>query len=523
MNHAFDATSKIAYRGNNHRSMKPKKQITRREFVGTAAAATAFTVVPSHVLGGARHIAPSDKLNIAYVGCGTQGIREMASLITQPDIQITSVCDPNKFSTNYVDWSLNGIRDTVRRVLEEPQWGASISGIPGGRDLGQELVEKYYAKKNGTGSYKGCKSYIDFRELLEKEDGIDAVKVMTPDHLHATVSLASMKKGKHVVIHKPIANRMYEARLTIETARKTGVSTHLLAWSQRSGLETALEWIKKGAIGELREIHNWSNRPVWPQWTANPVETPPVPKGLDWPLWLGPVPDRPYHPNYTNAVFRGWYDFGGGSIADMGHYSLWPLFLTFGINSAPLSARAYGTTTCIIENHVSIGEHNNVAFPFSCMIQFDFPAQEQWPEFKLFWYDGGMKPFTPEELEEDGEALSGEGMMYVGEKGKILADFRGERPRLIPEKRMVEFTGSAEPPEEKSDRNERTWIEAFKQGTQSPGTFLRALPVTETILLGAVALRAGKKVEYDPEKMEITNLPEANKYLYREYRKGWEL
>jgi hypothetical protein len=207
----------------------------------------------------------------------------------------------------------------------------------------------------------------------------------------------------------------------------------------------------------------------------------------------------------------------------MGHYSLWPLFLTFGIESAPVSARAYGTTTCIIDNHVSIGERNNVAFPLSCTVEFEFPAQQQWPAFKLYWYDGGMKPFTPEEMEADGGELAAEGMMFVGEKGKILADFRGEQPHLLPKQRMVDFTGSAEPPKEETNRNDRAWIEAFKQGVQSPGTFLKAGPVTETILLGAVALRAGKKLVYDSEKMEVTNLPEANKYFYREYREGWQL
>ncbi len=503
--------------------MKQKSKLTRREFMGTTAAATAFTIVPSRVLGGLNHVAPSDKLNIAYIGCGTQGIREMASLIINPDVQITSVCDPNKFSTNYVDWSLHGIRNIVRRVLDEPGWGSGLNGIPGGRDVGQELVEKYYAKQTGSGRFKGCASYNDFRELLEKEKDIDAVKIMTPDHLHAAVSIASMKKGKHVVIHKPIANRMHEARLTIDTARKTGVSTHLLAWSERSGLGTALDWITKGAIGELREIHNWSNRPVWPQWTSNPSDSPPVPDDFDWQLWLGPVPDRAYHPNYTNAVFRGWYDFGGGSIADMGHYSLWPLFLKFGINTAPLSARAYGTTTCIVEDHVSKGVRNNVAFPYSCIVEFDFPKLEILPPFKLYWYDGGMKPVTPDELDAEDKELPREGMMFVGDKGKILASFHGGSPRLLPEKKMVEWSGSAEPPEEMTNRDERAWIEAFKSGDQSPGSFLKATPVTETILLGAVALRARKKVVYDQKNMEITNLPEANQYLRREYRKGWEM
>ncbi len=503
--------------------MKPKNKITRREFVGTTAAAAAFTIVPSHVLGGSRHVAPSDKLNIAYIGCGTQGIREMASLIQHDDVVITSVCDPNKYSTNYVDWSLNGIRNTVRQVLDEPDWGSGIKGIPGGRDLGQELVEKYYAKNRKKDKYKGCASYNDYRELLEKESGIDAVKIMTPDHLHAAVSIASMKKGKHIVIHKPIANRMHEALKTIDTARETGMSTHLLAWSDRSGLQVALDWITQGAIGELKEIHNWSNRPVWPQWTANPKDTPEVPDGLDWSLWLGPVPDRAYHPNYTNAVFRGWYDFGGGSIADMGHYSLWPMFMKFGINTAPLSARAYGTTTCIVEDHVSKGEYNNVAFPKSCIVEFDFPKQEILPAFKLIWYDGGMKPRTPVELDMDNKELPREGMMFVGDKGKILASFHGGSPILLPEKRMIEYTGAAEPPEEKTTRNERAWIDAFKEGKESPGTFLKARPVTETILLGAVALRAGQKVVYNSQKVKITNLEEANQYLTREYREGWEM
>lgn len=503
--------------------MKSGKKMTRRKFVGTTAAATAFTIVPSHVLGGSRHVAPSDKLNIAYIGCGTQGIREMADLIQNDDVQITSVCDPNKFSTNYVDWSLHGIRNDMRNVLGDPAWGAGLNGIPGGRDLGQELVEKYYGKKLKKGSYKGCASYNDYRELLEKETDIDAVKIMTPDHLHAAVSQASMKKGKHVVIHKPIANRMREAMLTIDTARETGVRSHLLAWSERSGLQVALDWIQDGAIGNLQEIHNWSNRPVWPQWSANPSTAAKVPDGFDWSLWLGPVPDRPYHPNYTNAVFRGWYDFGGGSIADMGHYSLWPLFLKFGINTPPLSARAYGTTTCIIEDHVSKGEYNNVAFPLSCILEFDFPAQETLPSFKLLWYDGGMKPRTPEELDKENKELPREGMMFVGDKGKILASFHGGSPVLLPEKRMLEYTGSSESPEEKVTRNERAWIDSFRNNTESPGTFLKAKAVTETILLGGVALRAGKRVDYDSKKIEITNLPDANQYLTREYRKGWEM
>ena len=499
-------------------------KINRREFLGSAATASlVFSIVPRHVLGGKGYIAPSDKLNIAYIGCGTQGLREMAALLPNPKLQIVSVCDPNKSSTNYVDWSPNDIRDTIRKALNDPNWGSGLNGIPGGREIGKELIEKFYAKNSNSGNYKGCSVYSDFRELLEKEKGIDAVKIMTPDHHHATISIAAMKKGKHVVIHKPIGNRMYEARLSIDTARNTGVSTHLLAWSKRSGMELVKKWIADGAIGNLKEIHNWSNRPMWPQWTSNPTETVPVTAGLEWDLWLGPVPDRTYHPNYTNAVFRGWYDFGAGSIADMGHYSLWPLFLTLGINTAPLSAEACGTTTCTIKDFVSIGVENNVAFPYSCTVHFKFPAQKELPAFDLFWYDGGMKPSTPDELAIDNGTLEREGMMFVGDKGKILAGFRCENPRLIPQQRMNTYLNGQSLPREKTDRNDDTWIDAFRNRTQSPGSFLNSGAVTETILLGAVALRAGSKVDYDSAKMKITNNPDANKYFYREYRKGWEL
>lgn len=504
--------------------MKPTKNLNRREFLGSAAVASAaFTIVPREVLGGPNYVAPSDKITLGYIGCGTQGLREMARLIKNPEIQIVSVCDPNKSSTDYLDWSLHGIRNSIRETLEDPTWAEGVEGIPGGRDIGQRFIEQYYGKLKAVKKYKGCSSYVDFRELLEKENDIDAVKIMTPDHLHATVSIAAMKKGKHVVIHKPIANRMSEARLTINTARETGVSTHLLAWSQRSGNDLVKKWIQDGAIGTLQEIHNWSYRPVWPQWTSNPIDTPPIPPDFDWDLWLGPVPDRPYHPNYTHMVFRGWYDFGGGSIADMGHYSLWPMFLTLGINTPPLSAEAYGTTTRTIKDNVAQWVENDVAFPHSCVVRIKFPAQEELPPFDLYWYDGGMKPPTPPELEEDGETLATEGMMFVGDKGKIIGGFRNEEPKLIPKKKMQEYLDGQELPEEDSERGEEYWIKAFKEGTQSPGSFLYAGPVTEAILLGGIALRARGKVEYDSASMRITNNEEANQYLTRVYRPGWEL
>jgi predicted dehydrogenase len=503
--------------------MKPQKNLNRRKFLGSASVSSiAFAVVPRHVLGGSGYVAPSDKVTVANIGCGTQGLREMPGMLGNRDVQIVAVCDPNKFTTNYIDWSSNGIRDGIRRTLGDSTWGAGIEGIPGGRDIGRDYVEKYYAKNKPSTKYKGCNSYEDFRDLLDKEKDLDAIKIMTPDHLHAAIAIAAMKKGKHVVTHKPIANRISEGRLVIETARRKKVITHFLAWSDRRENQLTLKWIKDGVIGTLKEIHNWSNRPVWPQWTSNPTDTPPVPKGFNWDLWLGPVPHRPYHLNYTHNVFRGWYDFGGGSIADMGHYSLFPLFQTLGIETPPISAQAYGTTTRTIVDQVCHEVNNNVAFPHSCMIRFKFPKQKFLPPFDLFWYDGGMKPFPPEELAADNKSLPAEAMMFVGDKGKILAGFRGENPRIIPEAKMHAYPGQKVVPEGRPRRSSN-WVNSIKRNEESPGSFLLAGPVTETINLGAVALRAKRKVDYDTQSMKITNFPEANKYLAREYRKGWEL
>ena len=504
--------------------MGSKKSINRRKFITSAAATAAtITVVPRYVLGGPGHVAPSDKITIANIGCGTQGLREMPSLLQNTDIQVVAVCDVNKLTTDYLDWSPEGIRSSIRSTLADPGWGAAYHGIPGGRDIGKEYVETYYGKNKPSGSWSGCRSYEDYRELLDKETGIDAVKIMTPDHHHAYLAIAAMKKGKHVITHKPIGNRMYEARLAIETAKNAGVKTHLLAWSERPQYDLILKWINDGVIGNLKEIHNWSYRPVWEQWPSRPTEARPVPDGFNWELWLGPVPDMPFHPFYTHNRFRGWYDFGGGSIADMGHYSLFPLFMTFGIDTPPVSAKAYGTTHRYVDGNTYKWVKNDVSFPLSCMVQLEFPKQKTLPAFDLFWYDGGMKPFIPEELREDRRDMPEEGMMFVGDRGKILAGFRGEDPEIIPSRLMKAYQGEKVLPAKEEARRPETWLTAIKEGKESPGSFRYAGPVTEAINLAAVALRAGKKVEYDSENMKITNDEAANRYLTREFRKGWEL
>ena len=504
--------------------MKSQKEINRRKFMELASGtAASLTIVPRHVLGGPGFVAPSDQITVANVGCGTQGLRELPELLQNPYVRVVAVCDPNKYSTDYLDWSPYGIRDGIRKLLGNPKWGQYIKGIPGGRDIARDIINQYYAKEQASNSYTECHSYIDFRDLLEKEPDVDVIKIMTPDHLHATIAIKSMLKGKHVITHKPIANRMYEGRLTIDTARKTKVKSHLLAWSPARDNELTLKWIKDGVIGTLKEIHNWSYRPVWPQWTALPTEKIPIPTDFNWDLWLGPVPHRPYHPNYTHNVFRGWYDFGGGSVADMGHYSLFPLFLTFGINKAPISAKAFGTTTRTVSDNVCKWVNNDVAYPHSCMIKWQFPQQDELPPFDFYWYDGGMKPFAPDELESDNKEIPNEGMLFVGDRGKILANFWGQKPEIIPSSKMEAYSGDKTHAEgDKTTRTEH-WINAIREDKEPPGSFQYASTVTETINLASIALRAGKKVLYDAQKMKITNDDQANQFLTREYRPGWEL
>ena len=505
--------------------MTKKKKLNRRQFIGLAGSAVAFTVVPRHVLGGAGYTAPSDRISLGLIGCGTQQLRELTSLITDPRIKIVSVCDPVKNPDGYIDWSPYGIRNSIRQVLEDENWGSDLKGIPGGRDIAKQVVDTWYARNRHTGVNNGCTAYADFREMLDKEEDMDTVKIITPDHQHAIQAILSMKKGKNVIMHKPIANIVHEARQTVETAVQSGVTSHLLAWADRSQYDVVKEWIDGGAIGTLREIHNWSYRPVWPQWPMLPEDTPPVPDGFDWDLWLGPVPDRPYHPNLTHNVFRGWFDFGAGSVADMGIYSLWPVFTKFGITTPPVSIEALGTTTNIISPESTcqmvINRHS---YPHSCIFRWKFEARGTSPELDLFWYDGGMKPHNPPEMEADGRELPREGMMFVGDKGKIIGGFHANNPRIIPERSMIDFTGSADPPPTSTGSGTDVWISAVLNGEQSPGSFQSVEVCNETTLLAAVALKAGRKIAYDPEQMRVTNIPEADKFLYRqEYRKGWEI
>ena len=513
--------------------MAPKDDINRREFLASAAAgAAAFTIVPRHVLGGAGHVAPSDKITVAFIGCGTQAIRELLRWIAVPDVQITAVCDPVKDATNYIDWDRTGLRDSIRRTLGDPTWGGDYTGIRAGRDVAKNIVETYYAKQRAAEKFKAVASYVDFRELLEKERDLDGVKITTPDHLHATISLAAMRKRKHVIMHKPLSNRVAEVRMVVDAARRSGVATHLQAW--RGPLSLTRQMILDGAIGNLKEVHDWTDRPFWPQELPLPTDRPPIPPNFDWQMWLGPERDRPYHPSYTHALFRGWYDFGGGSIADMGNYSMWPIFMALDL-PVPHSIETQSNSSAGITDQVSTIKVNDFSFPYANRVRFKFAARGRWQPLDLYWYDGGMRPFTPDVLAAEGKSTPATGTLFVGDAGMILNN------ELLPAKRMQEYRaakGIPEPPPRPRGGEvgiglAADWVAAAKGGAASAGNFVDAANCAEAIALAGAAIRYSRKtfragqaapaLLWNAQAMEFTNASEANQYLRREYRDGWTL
>ena len=489
--------------------------MNRRSFLKSAGvSAAAFNILPALTPGASGQAAPADPLAVALIGCGTQGLRELPGLRATPGVRVVAVCDPNKDSDDYVDWSRDGLRKSLAGAIGVAEWRAG-QAIPGGRDVAAEVVDAYYARHLAGATVKPCARYADFRELLEKERGLHAVKIMTPDHLHATVAIAAMRAGRNVMLHKPLANRVVEARRVIETARETRVATHFIPASSGAEVSIAAQLVRGGAIGRLREIHNWSNRPVWPQYPERPADTPPVPKDFDWTLWLGPSRDCPYHPHYTHAVFRGWYEFGGGAIADMGHYSLWRVFREFDLD-APVSVASTPSHVCTLRDRVSVKIVNTWSFPAACSVRFGFAAKGARPALDLWWYDGGMRPPTPEELERENGELPPEGMLFVGESGKILAGFLGEHPRVL--------SGDTRVPLPAPEPVNLDWVKAFQGGAPTYGDFLHAGPITEAFNLAAVSLRlGGKRLLWDSAKLAVTNRPEAAPYLTRAYRPGWEI
>jgi len=507
-----------------------KSGLSRREFLAQSAATVAgFSIVPRHVLGGVGHVPPSDKVNIAFIGVGAQGLRVMLHFLREPDVQGVAVCDANQGGPGYPQWDTHEFCNSVRKLLgvssgwdwlspDDPiQLTHSMQVTSGvaGREPCQKIVDGYYGAQQRSGQFHGCAAFNDFRELLEKQKDLDAVVVCTTDNLHAAVSCAAMKKRKHVFCQKPLTHTIYEARRMAEIAREAGVATQIAVGNQASEDTRRLcEWIWAGAIGPVRQVINWSSRPFWPQGIERPKETQPVPEGLDWNLWLGPAQERPFNRAYLPFVWRGWADFGCGALGDMGSYSFDTIFRVLKLE-APVSIEASST------------DRYDETYPVASIIHYDFAARGEMPPVRFTWYDGGLKPPRPEELEPDrpfrGERDEDEGLLFVGDHGKILCGFSGAGPQLIPQAKMNSFV---EPPKTltRSPGNEREWLDACKGGKVTPGgNFVFEGMVTETLLLGNVAVRSGQKLTWDPAHMKVNNSDLAQKDIRPERRSGWEL
>jgi predicted dehydrogenase len=506
-------------------STEAGRGLSRRAFLATAGAAAAtLTVVPRSVLGGDGNVPPSARINIAFIGVGSQGLRVMLSFLRHDDVQAVAVCDPNQGSAGYPQWSESEFRNAVRKLLGSTsgwEWLSPNDPVPlthsqkatsgvAGREPCQKIVDAYYGSRQRSGEYRGCRAYSDFRKLLDKEKELDAVVVCTTDNLHAQVAVTAMRQGKHVFCQKPMAHTVCEARRMAEVAREKGVATQVAVGNQASEDTRLLcEWIADGAVGPVRQVINWSSRPFWPQGVDRPTDSAEAPKELDWDLWLGPAPERPFHRAYLPFVWRGWYDFGGGAIGDMGPYSFDTIFRALKLE-APTSVEASST------------ERHDESFPQASIVHFDFPTRGDLPPVRVTWYDGGLRPPRPEGLEDD-RHLDEEGLLFVGERGTILCGFSGRRPRLIPEAKMRAYQ---QPPKTlpRSPGNDREWLDACKGGKTRPGAnFEFSAAVTEAFLLGNVALRTGKRVLWDRANLKAVDLAAADSYIRPERRPGWAL
>ena len=445
--------------------MKKKKELgetrnstmSRRDFMGVAAATVAFTVVPRHVLGGRGRTAPSEKLNVACIGISGMGGSDVGQMSGE---NIIALCD--------VDW------------------------------------------KHAAGTFErhpDAKKYRDFRKMLEKEDkNIDAVTVSTPDNLHAVAAMAAIKRGKHVYCQKPLAHDIYEVRKLTEAAREHNVMTQMgIQIHAEPAVKRVAEIIKSGLIGKVRKVDIFSNK-NWGGGTR-PTESMPVPDTLDWDLWLGPAPWRPYHKTYLPGEWRRWWDFGTGTLGDMGCHIIDPVWWALDLGY-PTSVEA------------KPGEFNDETYPKATSVRWEFPARGDLPPVTVTWNDGDRRPPLPEDF-EPGRKLPGQGGLYYGDKGTLLAPHMGN-PRLIPEEKMKGFE-MPEPFLGRGENHYQQWINACKGGPKPTADFDYSGPLSETILFGNVAARAGKKLLWDGPNLKVTNAPEANEYLRREYRKGWTL
>ena len=492
--------------------------VNRREFVKAAGIAGAAAVIlPRHVLGGPGFTAPSDKLNVAAIGAGGMGAENMRQLTSE---NIVAICDIN---FDHVD---GGLVDNNGNIRE-----------------GREALSAAYQK---------AVRYSDFRVMLEKQKDIDAVVIATPDHTHATAASVAMRLGKHVYVQKPLTWSVHEARVLQRLAAETDVVTQMGNQGHSTDQSRRVnELIQGGAIGEVREVHVWTNRPVWPQgvprpkrpklgkdtgWGMDDVQMRTAvgftkrrkykkPKNLNWDLFIGPAKYVDYHPIYQPFTWRGWLDYGTGALGDMGAHLIDHPFWALDLH-APKSVEA--TSTPWGADNISPwgGEPQDIAtFPFAMTAHYEFEARHNLPAVNLTWYDGGLMPKRPSFIPDEVELPRGGGVIYVGEKGAMMHQGHGIGFKLYPDHLNEECADLPETYERVTTSHEMNWANACKGIGEAVSPFSYAAPLTETMLLGIVALRAGQgvKIHWDADAGRITNNEDANQYLHREYRPGYEL
>ncbi len=439
-----------------------KNKFSRRIFLmGTAATVAGCATVRKPKLSQLGYVSPNAKLNIAAIGAGGKGGSDINGCSSE---NVVALCD--------ADW---------------------------------ERAASTFRK------FPSAKRYRDYREMLDREN-IDAVTVSTPDHHHAPAAIEAIQRGIHVYCQKPLTHNIYEARTLTEAAKEYGVSTQMGNQGHSGdGVRELCEWVWSNAIGPIREVHAWTNRPIWPQGIADPLPAEPVPDHIDWNLWLGPAPWRPYNSGYAPFKWRGWYDFGTGALGDMACHILdpanWSLKLT-----APISVESLSQDTMTTQT-----------YPNKSIIRFEFPARGVMPPVTLTWYDGGNMPPRPEGLDPDdkiGDSNERNGSLFIGDDGILTTGTYGGGTRLLPSSKMK----SIKQPQKlipRSPGHYVEWIQACKDGIPSPGNFSYAGPFTEWVLLGCIALRCKGKLMWDSKRMRFTNSDEANELIKRDYRRGW--
>ena len=477
----------------------------------------------------------NSKLTIACIGVGSQGLRVLLDMLRLPQVQVIAVCDVNRGSSNYLDWGPNELRDKVRTVLQDQSWGTALRGPAAGREVAQRIVNTFYAADRNKPAYQGCNAYEDYRELLAREHGLDAVIVSTPDHWHAPIAIAAMRAGKHVYSQKPMAHSVWECREMVRVARETGRATQVSIFnSDSTASQQVHDLLSSGAIGPVRSIDIWTKRAsaFWKQGLPTPTHADPIPDGFNWDMWLGPAPMRPFSRSYLPFVWRAWYDFGCGALGDMGEY---------GFDTISRALQLQPAT------HIDASSTDRFpeCYPVASSIHFDFAKTANRPEIQLNWYDGGLEPRRPRELaDKTSIGTDGEGVIYTGDSGKLMTAYMGQSPRLISASGKVEMpyanqdaAGSAAPKPFNPARPELgesasgadpehylEWFNACRGGPPARANYDFEAPIVETLLLGCIAVRTHELLTWDADRFQLLGASEhALALLEPQHRAPWGL